>query len=206
MIRANAQPTTPFPSPLRSSWPHPLSWPAGTAPHWARQEIDELPRSLSLAEELVIDAGQRLRLSFSGSGLRAAPDLEPLPRSPERFHGPGHDDERGRGEHLSGDAIHPGIRQHDPGADQPGVPGPHRPPSGRLDPSVELGIGNSIWYRQGVPSKDGFPGTDPGLLRCRGRRAGLQRPGPRGSSMAGSASRPTGRSPRSSRAPSIRSP
>jgi serpin B len=125
------------------------------SPTGPAEEIEGLPRDLSLNEELLITAGNDFAFRFLDQVYRSAPDsnlfLAPLSASMalgmtlNGAAGTTFEEMRstlGFGS-MSMDQINQGYRDL---IDLLLM----------LDPSVEMGIGNSIWYRQGFPVRDDF--------------------------------------------------
>lgn len=119
------------------------------------QEITGLPRDLSLSEELLVEAGNDFAFRLLEEVYDAAPDsnlfISPLSASValgmtlNGAAGTTYDEMSatlGFGS-LTLDQINQGYK------DLLGL-------LLGLDPTVEIGIGNSIWYREGLPVKAGF--------------------------------------------------
>jgi len=133
-----------------------LAWACGDgSPTGPVDDIPGLPRALSLNEELLVIAGNDFTFRFLDQVYRTAPDsnlfLAPLSASMalgmtlNGTAGATFDEMRstlGFGS-MSLDQINEGYRDL---IDLLLT----------LDPSVELGIGNSIWYREGFPVRTDF--------------------------------------------------
>lgn len=124
--------------------------PAGPA-----REITELPRELSLSEELLISAGNDFAFRFLDQIFRASPDsnLFLAPLSASMALGMTINGAAGSTFDEMRDVL--GLGTMDQGEINEGYMDLTTLLLG-LDPTVELGIGNSIWYRSGFSVRADF--------------------------------------------------